>query len=92
MKIPISDVSALCSALLVNKRLKTLELSQVSPFWGSEEERTSLARQLLEDKCYDRVQLGPWTEPYLRVLSPVLASSEAGTRELWLTNIGRAVT
>ncbi|KAH7948225.1 hypothetical protein HPB52_019528 [Rhipicephalus sanguineus] len=50
--------------------------------------RTSLARQLLADECYDRVQLGEWTEPYLRVLAPVLASPEAGTSELWLPNIG----
>ncbi|KAL3194654.1 hypothetical protein MRX96_046012, partial [Rhipicephalus microplus] len=49
---------------------------------------TSLARQLLEDGSYDRVQLGHWTEPFLRVLSPVLASSEAGTRELCLPDIG----
>ncbi|KAH7939398.1 hypothetical protein HPB52_011946 [Rhipicephalus sanguineus] len=49
--------------------------------------RTSLARQLLEDECYDRVRLGPWTEPYLRVLAPVLASSEACISELWLPDI-----
>lgn len=83
--IPISDVSALCEALRVNRSLKTLKLSEVK---GSEEERSSLARQLLEDKCYDRLQLGRWTEPYLRVLSPVLASSDAGTSELWLSDIG----
>ncbi|KAH7939762.1 hypothetical protein HPB52_017222 [Rhipicephalus sanguineus] len=85
MDIPISDVSALCEALRVNRGLKKLKLSEVR---GSEEERSSLARQLLEDNCYDRVHLGHWTEPYLRVLSPVLASSDAGTTELWLWNIG----
>ncbi|KAH7938909.1 hypothetical protein HPB52_002197 [Rhipicephalus sanguineus] len=83
--IPISDVSALCEALRVNRSLKKLKLSEVR---GSEEERSSLARQLLEGNCYDRVHLGHWTEPYLRVLSPVLASSDAGTTELWLSNIG----
>ncbi|KAL1477910.1 hypothetical protein MTO96_035373 [Rhipicephalus appendiculatus] len=82
--INISDVSVLCKSLRVNRSLKTLKLSEVR---GSEEERTSLARQLFEDKCYDRVQLGRWTEPYLRVLAPVLASSQACTRELWLSDI-----
>ncbi|KAL1472835.1 hypothetical protein MTO96_039073 [Rhipicephalus appendiculatus] len=61
-----------------------MKLSEVS---GTEEERTTLARQLLEDKCYDRVQLGRWTEPYLRILAPVLASPQAYTRELWLSDI-----
>ncbi|KAL1419151.1 hypothetical protein MTO96_005259 [Rhipicephalus appendiculatus] len=84
--IPISDVSALCKALRVNKSLKTLKFWEVT---GSEEERMSLARQLLADECYDRVDLGEWTEPYLRVLAPVLASPDAGTRELRLPNIGR---
>ncbi|KAL1419146.1 hypothetical protein MTO96_005255 [Rhipicephalus appendiculatus] len=83
--IPISDVSALCKALRVNKSLKTLKFWEVT---GSEEERTYLARQLLADECYDRVQLGIWTEPYLRVLAPVLASPEAGNSELRLPNIG----
>ncbi|KAH7939397.1 hypothetical protein HPB52_011945 [Rhipicephalus sanguineus] len=83
-EIPISEVSTLCKALQVNKSLKALKLPEVR---GSEEESSSLARQLLEDECYDRVQLGPWTEPYLRVLAPVLASSEACTSELCLRDI-----
>ncbi|KAL1487039.1 hypothetical protein MTO96_008343 [Rhipicephalus appendiculatus] len=83
--IPMSKVSALCKALCVNKCLKTLKLPGVR---GTEEEKTSLARQLLEDKCYDRVELGRWTEPYLRILAPVLASSQACTTELSLLDIG----
>ncbi|KAL1472402.1 hypothetical protein MTO96_039354 [Rhipicephalus appendiculatus] len=82
--IPISEVSVLCKALRVNKSLKTLNLPEVR---GSDEESASLARQLLEDECYDRVQLGTWTEPYLTVLAPVLASSESCTSELWLPDI-----
>ncbi|KAH7976003.1 hypothetical protein HPB52_007391 [Rhipicephalus sanguineus] len=82
--IRVSDVSELCKALRVNKTLKTVNLSEIR---GSEEESASLARQLLQQACYDRVQPGPWTEPYLRVLSPELASSEANTRDLWLSDI-----
>ncbi|KAL1460300.1 hypothetical protein MTO96_043371 [Rhipicephalus appendiculatus] len=82
--IPISNISTLCKALLVNNSLETMKVSEVS---GTEEEITTLARQLLEDKCYDRVQLEPWTEPYLRILAPVLASPQAYTRELWLSDI-----
>ncbi|KAL1419150.1 hypothetical protein MTO96_005258 [Rhipicephalus appendiculatus] len=82
--IPISEVSTLCKALRVNKSLKALKLTEVT---GSEEDSTSLARQLLEDECYDRVQLGHLTEPYLRVLAPVLASPEAGTSEICLSNV-----
>lgn len=84
--IPMSDISTLCKALQVNKSLKKFLLPGVM---GSEEERTSLARQLLADQCYDRVQLGPWTEPYLRILSPVLASLHSSPEQLWLPDIGQ---
>ncbi|KAH7940073.1 hypothetical protein HPB52_020801 [Rhipicephalus sanguineus] len=49
---------------------------------------TSLARQLLADDSYDRVRLGPWTEPYLRVLSPVLASCRSSAEQIFLPDIG----
>ncbi|KAH7938809.1 hypothetical protein HPB52_000444 [Rhipicephalus sanguineus] len=55
---------------------------------GSDEERTSLAQQLLADNSYDRVRLGPWTEPYLRVLSPVLASCRSSVEQIFLPDIG----
>ncbi|XP_050047014.2 uncharacterized protein [Dermacentor andersoni] len=84
--ISMRDISALCKALEVNKSLKKFLLPGAM---GSEEERTSLARQLLADECYDRVQLGPWTEPYLRILSPVLASSPKSPEQLWLPDIGQ---
>ncbi|KAL1480970.1 hypothetical protein MTO96_050588 [Rhipicephalus appendiculatus] len=82
---PVSEVSALCKALQVNKSLKILKLSQII---GSDEERISLARQLLQHACYERVQLWDLSaEPYLRVLSPELASSAAGISDLWLSDI-----
>ncbi|KAL1469660.1 hypothetical protein MTO96_040950 [Rhipicephalus appendiculatus] len=84
-EIPMSEVSALCKALRVNNSLKMLDLLGVR---CTEQESEALARQLLEDGCYDRVQPGPWTESYLRILSPVLASPEAGTKELRLSDIG----
>ncbi|KAH7939264.1 hypothetical protein HPB52_009721 [Rhipicephalus sanguineus] len=49
---------------------------------------TTLAQQLLADDCYDRVQLGPWTEPYLKILSPVLASSLSSAEQILLPDIG----
>ncbi|KAH7940064.1 hypothetical protein HPB52_020629 [Rhipicephalus sanguineus] len=84
--ITMSEVSALCKALRVNKTLKTLQLLLIVD--GTEEERTSLAQQLLADDCYDRVQLGPWTEPYLKILSPVLASSRSSAERILLPDIG----
>ncbi|KAH7938993.1 hypothetical protein HPB52_004110 [Rhipicephalus sanguineus] len=83
--MPIREVSALCKALRVNKTLKTVKCLFVD---GSDEERTSLARQLLADDCYDRVQLGAWTEPYLSILSPVLASSQSRAEQIVLPDIG----
>ncbi|KAL1483922.1 hypothetical protein MTO96_050156, partial [Rhipicephalus appendiculatus] len=82
--IPMSEVSALCRALRVNKTLKTLHILIVD---GSEVESTSLAQQLLADDCYDRVRLGPWTEPYLRILAPVLASSLSSAEQILLPDI-----
>ncbi|KAH7939305.1 hypothetical protein HPB52_010527 [Rhipicephalus sanguineus] len=35
------------------------------------------------------MQLEPWTEPYLRILSPVLVSSQSATKELWLPDISQ---
>ncbi|KAH6924300.1 hypothetical protein HPB50_014713 [Hyalomma asiaticum] len=83
-QFPVIEASALCKALRVNKSLKKLKLMSLS---GSEEERVSLARQLLADKCYDRVHLGCWTEASLRVLSPVLVSSERSPEQLWLPDL-----
>ncbi|KAL1487194.1 hypothetical protein MTO96_031059 [Rhipicephalus appendiculatus] len=85
-EIPMSEVSALCKALQVNKSLKELKLKELR---GSDEERTALALQLCEDDCFDRVHFGPWREPYARVLLPVLASSPVGINELWLLDICR---
>lgn len=80
------QVSRLVKSLRFNTSLKII----ISPYvMGTEAERTSLARQLLEDKCYDRVQPGPWTETYLRILSPVLASPQGGVNEIWLWDIAR---
>lgn len=80
------QVSRLVKSLRFNRSLKIT----ISPYvMGTEAERTCLARQLLEDKCYDRVQPGPWTETYLRILSPVLASPQEGVNELWLWDIAR---
>ncbi|KAL1480775.1 hypothetical protein MTO96_050758 [Rhipicephalus appendiculatus] len=84
--LPMSEVSKLCEALRINKSLRALKLSAIT---ATEEERTSLALQLLKDECYDRVQCQPWTEPYLRILSPVLASSVSDTKELCLSDIGQ---
>lgn len=83
-QFPVIEASALCKALRVNKSLKKLKLMSVS---GSEEERVSLARQLLADKCYDRVHLGCWTAASLRILSPVLVSSERCPEQLWLPDL-----
>ncbi|KAH7938802.1 hypothetical protein HPB52_000437 [Rhipicephalus sanguineus] len=84
--VAVSQVSGLCKALHINKTLKTLKLQGVS---GTEEQRESLARQLLEDECYDRVQMEPWADPYLRILSPVLVSSQSATKELWLPDVSQ---
>ncbi|KAH7980277.1 hypothetical protein HPB49_014457 [Dermacentor silvarum] len=51
--------------------------------------RMSLTRQLLVDGCYDRVRLGPWTEPGLRFLLALLPSQHTGPEQLWLPNIGQ---
>ncbi|KAH6931158.1 hypothetical protein HPB50_022589 [Hyalomma asiaticum] len=51
--------------------------------------RKSLARRWVEDECYDRVHLGPWTEPSVGVLLRALASSKAGAKALWLADIGQ---
>ncbi|KAL1476398.1 hypothetical protein MTO96_036535 [Rhipicephalus appendiculatus] len=81
----MDEVSALCECLRVNKSLK-LHFLLIDD--GSEEERTYLAQQLLADNCYDRVQLGPWTEPYLKILSSVLASSRSNAEQIILSDIG----
>ncbi|KAH6924781.1 hypothetical protein HPB50_024587 [Hyalomma asiaticum] len=81
----MNDISVFCKALQVNKSLKTLMLPGVI---GSQEERTSLAQQLLADDCYDRVELGPWSEAFLKVLLPVLASSPRSPEQIWLPDIG----
>ncbi|KAH7940028.1 hypothetical protein HPB52_020415 [Rhipicephalus sanguineus] len=83
--VPIAEVSVLCKALRVNKTLKALRLLGVD---ATNEERTSLARQLLADECYDRVVLGAWTEPCLRILSPVLASPKKSAQMILLPPIG----
>ncbi|KAH7940072.1 hypothetical protein HPB52_020800 [Rhipicephalus sanguineus] len=83
--VPIAEVSALCKVLRVNKTLKALNLHGVN---GTDEERTSLARQLLADECYDRVVLGAWTEPCLRILSPVLASPKSSVETIFTPPIG----
>ncbi|KAH7977497.1 hypothetical protein HPB49_001992 [Dermacentor silvarum] len=49
----------------------------------------SPTRQLLVDGCYDRVRLGPWTEPGLRVLLALLPSQQRGPEQLWLPDIGQ---
>ncbi|KAL1478013.1 hypothetical protein MTO96_035299 [Rhipicephalus appendiculatus] len=82
--IPMSEVSTLCRALRVNRAMKTLQFFIDD---STEEERTSLAQQLLADDCYDRVRLGPWTEPYLRILSPVLASPGSSAEQILLPDI-----
>ncbi|KAL1469656.1 hypothetical protein MTO96_040946 [Rhipicephalus appendiculatus] len=69
--IPVTEVLALCKALRVNKTLRALDLSGVHT---TDEERTTLVRQLLADECYDRVLLGAWTEPCLKILLPALRS------------------
>ncbi|KAL1445344.1 hypothetical protein MTO96_045077 [Rhipicephalus appendiculatus] len=83
-RMPMSEVSALCTALRVNKTLKALDFLIDG---ASEVERTSLAQQLLADGCYDRVRLGPWTEPYLRIIAPVLASSLSSAEQIFLPDI-----
>ncbi|KAL1460302.1 hypothetical protein MTO96_043373 [Rhipicephalus appendiculatus] len=71
-------------ALRVNKSLKELKLQGLDEWSGPYEQSISLARQLLEDECYDRVQLEPCTGAYLRILSPVLVSPQSGIKELSL--------
>ncbi|KAH7938808.1 hypothetical protein HPB52_000443 [Rhipicephalus sanguineus] len=40
------------------------------------------------DECYDRVVLGAWTEPCLRILSPVLASPKSSVETIFTPPIG----
>ncbi|XP_049516913.1 uncharacterized protein LOC125942690 [Dermacentor silvarum] len=84
--IPTNTISALCKVLRVNKTLKKLMLPGIT---ASDEEIMSLTRQLLVDGCYDRVRLGPWTEPGLRFLLALLPSQHTGPEQLWLPNIGQ---
>ncbi|KAK8757200.1 hypothetical protein V5799_000097 [Amblyomma americanum] len=82
-RLPMSGISALCKVLTTNKTLKKLTFLD---FKASKQERKSLAKQLVESECYDRVQL-PWVAADMPGLLAALTSSLEFPEELCLPDV-----
>ncbi|KAH9367034.1 hypothetical protein HPB48_000174 [Haemaphysalis longicornis] len=81
--LSMNGISELCKALCVNKTLKELLFTDIE---CPQESRATLARQLAQDECYNRVLL-PWTEADLPGLTAALTSPLAVIDEFRLPDI-----
>lgn len=82
-RLPMSGISALCMVLTKNKTLKKLAFAD---FRASKQGRETLAKQLVESECYDRVQL-PWVAADMPGLLAVLTSPSVCPEELCLPDV-----
>ncbi|KAH9367031.1 hypothetical protein HPB48_022816 [Haemaphysalis longicornis] len=86
--LPLNGIAELCKALCINKTLKELRFTD---FECPQEFRATLARQLAQDECYNRLHL-TWTEADLPGVTAALTSPLAVIEEFRLPYICRFST